>query len=423
MADVRADESRLLHLLERLLDIEPEDSEHALDEAATAIADALPAEKVDTFIAEGSVLRARGTSETDLGRLQQELGLDVLPIANGGRIVQVFLGGRDFLDGHAQADPEELAGVKELGVRSTIATRFVVGAEPRGVLAAASTREEAFDAEDLQFLRAVSRWVGALVHRTELRDRAMRAAVDEGRRLAAEELVTVLAHDLGNYLTPLRGRLEMALRDAERGGRTANTARLAMAISSVDQIASLTADLLDVSRIEEGILRLRPTEIRVAPLVSRVAQAFANDTVQIRTEVPRTLVMYADERRIAQVLTNLVSNAIHHSPKGAAVTIAAERDDQAVEIRVIDQGPGVASDVVPRVFKRYARGPRSTGLGIGLYLAERIASAHGGRLTLDSTATGATFVLRLPDPPASSPEEASLVYTGENGARDDKMRS
>ena len=78
---------------------------------------------------------------------------------------------------------------------------------------------------------------------------------------------------------------------------------------------------------------------------------------------------------------------------------------------------------MPRVFTRYARGPRSTGLGIGLHLAERIASAHGGRLKLDSTPAGATFTLRLPAIDEASPEEPSLVYTDENGARDDRMRS
>ncbi|HEY6959301.1 MAG TPA: HAMP domain-containing sensor histidine kinase [Candidatus Limnocylindria bacterium] len=423
MADATEHEPRLLHLLEQLLEIDPEDSEHALDEAATAIAEALPAEKVDTFLAEGEILRARGTSETDLGRLQQDLGLDVLPIANGGRTAQVFFSGRDFRDGHVQHDPEELPGVKEMGIASTIATRFVVGTDPRGVLQASSTGEEAFDEEDLQFLRAVGRWVGTLVHRTELRDRAMRAATDEGRRLAAEELVTVLAHDLGNYLTPLRGRLEQNLRDAVRDGRDTSRQRLEASIQSVDAITQLTADLLDVSRIEEGILRLQPSEIGVRDLVREVARALGSDHVRIAVDVPENLSVKADLRRLRQVLANLVGNAVKHSPANGTVAISARRLDGEVEIRVSDEGPGVPSDIMPRVFMRYARGPRSTGLGIGLYLAERIASAHGGRLTLDSTPSGATFALRLPAPDEGSSEDPSLGYTDENGARDDRMRS
>jgi signal transduction histidine kinase len=422
-------EHRLLHLLEELLEIEPEGVDNALDEAATAIARALPAEKVDTFLAEGAFLRARGTSETDLGREQQRLGLDVLAIANGGRTVQVFLGGRDFRDGHVERDMDELPGVREqLGIRSTIATRFNVGGEARGVLQAASARPDAFDDEDLQFLRAVSRWVGTLAHRVELRDRAMRAATDEGRRLAAEELVTVLAHDLGNYLTPLRARLEQNMRDAQRERREVALRRLEDSIESVDAITQLTADLLDVSRIEEGILRLEPREIRVRELATSVANALATDRVRMHVEVPGDLTVPADALRLRQVLMNLVGNAVKHSPRGGTITIDGRRDDEGddghtVEIRVADEGPGVASDIMPHVFTRYARGPRSTGLGIGLYLAERIANAHGGSLTLDSTATGATFVLRLPERSERSSEEGSLVYTGENGARDDRMRS
>jgi signal transduction histidine kinase len=113
-------------------------------------------------------------------------------------------------------------------------------------------------------------------------------------------------------------------------------------------------------------------------------------------DVPEDLVVRADLRRLRQVLTNLIGNAVHHSPKGSTVAVGACRERGAVQIRVTDQGPGVPSEIAPRLFARFARGPRSTGLGLGLYLAERIAAAHGGSLALDSTTAGATFVLSLP---------------------------
>ncbi len=169
------------------------------------------------------------------------------------------------------------------------------------------------------------------------------------------------------------------------GGQEGEHRLLHASLQTVDTIRQLIADLLDVSRIEEGILRLEPAEIDIRDLVTGVANSVG--TVDV------------------------------------TIDVVAKRDDGGVEIRVSDEGPGVPSDIMPRVFMRYARKPRSTGLGIGLYLAERIATAHGGWLMLDSTPTGATFVLRLPDRERGSSEEGSLVYTGENGARDDRMRS
>jgi signal transduction histidine kinase len=121
-------------------------------------------------------------------------------------------------------------------------------------------------------------------------------------------------------------------------------------------------------------------------------------TVRIIVDVPRDLTIFADHARIRQVLSNLLANALHHSPVGTTVTLSGAREPDAVVLRVTDEGPGVPSDIMPRVFTRYARGPRSTGLGIGLYLAERIVAAHGGTLVLDSTPSGATFTLRLPGP-------------------------
>jgi len=389
------DQQRLLVLLEQLMAIDARDLDHALDEASTRIAEALGAEKVDAFVAEGEVLRARGTSRTELGRIQHEMGLDVLQIANGGRMVQAYLTADDFIDGRVQDDPQELAGVKRMGVHSTIATPLRVGDDVRGVLAVASTRDEAFDDADLLFIRSVARWVGVLAHRAELQEQAANTLLEEGQRLAAEELVTVLAHDLGNYLTPLRARLEFALRGATRESRAKDEELLSACIANIDAITMLATDLLDVTRIDEGMLRLRTESAALLPIVEQAVRASASESVAVVVDVAPEIRVLADRLRLGQVLTNLLSNAVKHSPRGGTVTVDAMTDTDVV-IRVMDEGPGVPSDLLPRVFKRYARGPRSTGLGIGLYLAERIARAHGGSLTIDSTTAGATFVLRLP---------------------------
>jgi two-component system, OmpR family, sensor kinase len=108
-----------------------------------------------------------------------------------------------------------------------------------------------------------------------------------------------------------------------------------------------------------------------------------------------------DPDRIRQALENLLANAVKHSPAGGAVSLQvatlARGGDQAAVITVADEGPGIPPELLPRLFERFAAGPGSTGLGLGLYLASRIAAAHGGTLTVDSApGHGARFALSLP---------------------------
>jgi signal transduction histidine kinase len=123
--------------------------------------------------------------------------------------------------------------------------------------------------------------------------------------------------------------------------------------------------------------------------------------VPIRIDAPVPVVLAADPNRIRQALENLLSNAIKHTPAGASVdvTIEPESGDAGcwAVVTVADQGPGIPSELFPRLFDRFVRGPGSSGLGIGLYLASRIVAAHGGTLSADPTPTpGARFQMRLP---------------------------
>jgi signal transduction histidine kinase len=114
-------------------------------------------------------------------------------------------------------------------------------------------------------------------------------------------------------------------------------------------------------------------------------------------------VVTADPDRLRQVLANLVANAVRYSPPGAPVLVEVGREPGAEAERalvtVADQGPGIPADLLPRLFERFAPGPGSNGLGLGLYLANRIAAAHGGSLTVDTAlGKGTRFRLALPLP-------------------------
>ena len=181
--------------LERLLGLDAVALESALDQAVQIVAEALAADKVDAFVYEPETdsLVARGTSDTPLARKQRALGLDRLPLANGGRAAEAFRSGRPHLDGQVDRDQGELAGIKvRLGVRSQLLCPFDVAGQRRGVLAAASARPEHFSGPDLRFFEAVAGWLGLVMHRAELVQQLIGEAEARSRRDAIATLLDSL---------------------------------------------------------------------------------------------------------------------------------------------------------------------------------------------------------------------------------------
>jgi len=186
----RADR-RLLETLQRVLAIDELDLRGALSAACTQVAETLGADKADIFLFEpkGEALVALGTSDTEVGRRQHQIGMERQPLANGGVVVRVFLSGEAYHTGRADEDPEQLRGMVEgLAVRSEIATPLEVRGERRGVLSVVSLQPDDFTDADLQFVTAVAGWVGIVAHRAELFELATRDATRRGRREAADDL-------------------------------------------------------------------------------------------------------------------------------------------------------------------------------------------------------------------------------------------
>jgi len=396
---------RLLATLERLLDVQPTDLKGAMDEAATLLAEVLGTDKVDAFLHEPQTdtLVAVGASRTPMGRHQRAIGLDRQPVANGGRAVEVFQRGEPHLDGHVEDDARELPGVKQrLGVRSQAVVALDVNGVRRGTLSAQSAQPDFFAQQDLRFLQAVSRWVGSVVHRAELAERTEAAILEKGRRLAADELLTVLAHDLRNYLTPIRARVQLLSRRAAREENNANVRDLGILQQTVDRFAALISELLDVARLDQGLFTLSPQPLDLAAVAHELAAGFsAPGRSAIHVHTPPELQVMADPARLRQALDNLLANAEQHSPDGATVELeaAAEaRDGQSwAVITVSDEGPGIPPDLLPRLFDRFEKSEGSDGIGLGLHLAQQIAIAHGGALEVASTlGAGTTFRLLLP---------------------------
>jgi transcriptional regulator with XRE-family HTH domain len=166
-----ATSAALLYTLERLLAIDEVEPRDVLCCASSMIAEVMSAEKVDAFMfdSQSRCLVAAGTSDTPMGRKQQELGLDRIPTWQQSREVEVYASGDPHHTGHADDDPNMTAGfVERLAVRSLLLVALDVAGERRGILAAASSGVDQFSIHDLVFFEAVARWIGLVVHRSEL---------------------------------------------------------------------------------------------------------------------------------------------------------------------------------------------------------------------------------------------------------------
>lgn len=393
---------RLLDAAERILAVQATELRPALVEAADVVADACGAEKVDVYLLDPATatLVALGVSTTPLARLQQALGLDRQPLANGGRAVATFRTGEPFLTGRSDLDPDDVPGIGgDLGVRSTLLVPLVVGGERRGVLGLASTVPDAFGDDHVRLARAFAGWIGLVAHRAEVVERLAGAAELAGRRSAAEELVTVVAHDLRNYIGPVHGRLHLVRQRAAREGRAADLRDADAALRSVDRLVRVLADLLDVGRIDQGLFALQRTPL---DLVALVREAVAAQPLPDRTftvQAPPELLVDGDAPRLRQALDNVLSNSAKYAPAGGTIRVILTRDpaDPSAILEISDEGPGMEPALAARIFSRFARGPGSQGIGLGLYLAREIAVAHGGSLEVRTApGLGATFTFRLP---------------------------
>ena len=210
----------------------------------------------------------------------------------------------------------------------------------------------------------------------------------------------MLAHDLRNYLSPVVMRLVRIRASVEDNAQVAQDADVAL--RTLDDLSALVSNLLDSARLEHGAFDLAKQPVDIVRLAHDAARALTTDDHAILVRASRPMMVAADPRRMRQCLDNVLSNALRHSPSHAPVTvsIASARDKgmECARIEVVDEGPGIADTVMAQLFQRFASGRRNAGgTGLGLYIAKRIATAHGGDIDADRYPDkGARFTITLP---------------------------
>jgi len=389
----------LLATLEQLLDIQATEERAALTQASDIIQRALGIDKVDVFIYDPSndTLVAKGTSETPMGKKQHELGLDRLPLSNGGRSVLVYTTGQPHMTGEADRDDKELRGLVEgLGIHSRLAVPLQLDSVRRGTVEVCAAARNAFDEDDLRFLLAAARWIGALIHRLELTETMRKRAVEQGRRKAAEDILTVLAHDLRDILGSATGRISMMRERALRERREMDVRDARILDGALKRLLQMSNNLLDVSRLERGLFSLDVRVLDLVDLTREAVNTLRRNGIRIEERYPKLATVNGDPDRLSRAVENLISNAIKHSPPEGLVRVEIESVGENCKLRITDEGPGIPDEVLPRIFERYVAGEGSHGLGIGLYLAHGIAVAHGGSLSVKSGGTGTIFEFSLP---------------------------
>ncbi len=295
----------------------------------------------------------------------------------------------------------DLLGVDPEQARELSAVALFRRHEVDGLLReAASAGEAARDLEVGRLLHVVARCLPAGGFVLLVRDVTHERRAEAVRR----DFVANVSHELRTPLASLRAMAE-TLRDGGLQDRALAERFVDQILQEVDRMSRLVADLLDLSSLEAGVVRLRQEELEAGELVEAVAQRFRELASRkgVRLVVRRQEArVRGDPDRLEQAVGNLVANAVQYTPAGGRVEVGVEVHGDEVQVVVQDTGPGIPPEHLPRVFERFyrvdpSRSRAEGGTGLGLAIVKHVALAHGGRVEAGNRpGGGARFVLALP---------------------------
>ncbi len=220
-----------------------------------------------------------------------------------------------------------------------------------------------------------------------------------------QDFVSMVGHELRTPLTLIRTTIDL-LNEGDAGALNETQQRIVEVLhANTDRLMALISDLLDMSALDSGRMQIQPEPVDIAAVVQEaVAEAqpaaLAKDH-RLTARTPDYLSVYADRKRVLQVLSNLVGNAVKYSPPGGNIEVSVKLQDPWVEVRVTDSGIGIPPNEQPQLFEKFYRtttGRRTTGgTGLGLAIARSLIDLHGGRIWVESDGrSGTTFAFTLP---------------------------
>jgi signal transduction histidine kinase/DNA-binding response OmpR family regulator len=309
------------------------------------------------------------------------------------------------------------------GARAAAICPLMAGDEVRGALALLGG-SEFFDSARVSLIREVASRASIAMENARLY-----TAVQEADR-RKNEFLAMLAHELRNPLAPIRNAVHI-MQGFDGLPAKLNWARDVIG-RQADHMTRLIDDLLDVSRIVQGKVVVKPERMTLVSLVDRAVEAsgprLAAREQQLDVKLPEdNVVLHGDAVRLSQVLSNLINNASKFSPARTRIAFTAEYDAGTVRIAVKDEGAGIAPEFLPHIFELFAQADQSLdrsqgGLGIGLTLVKHLVELHGGRVWAHSEGLGrgCELTVALPAQIAQAParEPAPAPAQGNGAVRE-----
>jgi len=288
----------------------------------------------------------------------------------------------------------------ELRIRSVVAVPLSGKGRRIACLFVNDTRPRKWSDDERQLIAEAAERIWNAVERSRAESELRQADKRKDRFLA------MLAHELRNPIAPIRAAAELLLRAPGDLERVAQASSIIMRQTA--HMAAIVDDLLDVARVTGGLVTLQKEEVDLTRVVSDAVEQM-HSLMKSRRHVlstftaPEPLFVLGDFKRLVQVLANLLGNAAKYTPEEGVIQLYLETAPVHAVIRVVDDGIGIAPDLLPHVFKLFSQGERtadrsSGGLGLGLSLVKSLVDLHGGEVFArsDGEGKGSEFVVRLP---------------------------
>ena len=295
---------------------------------------------------------------------------------------------------------------------SVMAVPLRIGERIVGGLAVASASPRKFSPEDVQLLSLLAAQAAPALELARLVQELQEANLELRRASEVKsQFLANMSHELRTPLNAILGFSELLI-DEVAPDRETQRDYLQTIYGSGEHLLSLINDLLDLAKIEAGRVEVNPGELALQPLVAEVVTSLKSlaqaKQITVQNRVPESARLWADSRHVWQVLVNLLSNAIKFTDDGGRVVISSRRRGESTEIKVKDNGIGIAAEHLEVIFDEFAQvesgaARRQQGTGLGLALSRRLVALNGGAIQVTSQmGKGSAFKVLLPSPAKAS---------------------
>ena len=332
----------------------------------------------------------------------------LVPLSSGVPAALAFREQRAIFSTNTRYDEPDYAELDRSKVATAVlAVPITSGDKRMGVLLVYAPRAPLFADDDLDLLKLLADQAAVLLENRALIDETAHIrARDEASRFK-EDFLSAAAHDLKTPLTTLIALAQLlerrAVRDPSAPPDLGSIQRL---VHEGQRLRALVLELVDAAHVAQGSLLGQREAVDLVVLAREICGRQSGPLHECTVEANEPVVGLYDAQRIAQLLENLVENAVKYSPGGGLVCVSIHQDHSGVHLSVADRGIGIPSDDMPYLFERFHRGAnvddrRFPGMGLGLFICKGIVEQHGGRIAVSSRlGEGSTFHVTLPLVPA-----------------------